>query len=308
MKRKYYKVGAVIFMLVLAMISALLWPAKDAPNELRTVTCADDLTGSRIGGVKSYMGPEASKIYFQSLLGRDISAYREYDSFDDAVNALQKGEVDAIWACDVTAEYAIRAYEGLTLLNNSELSATANLVQPRFSFAFGMPDNKESAEKIKKINEAVEQVNKEGKLNVLINDYINNARNATMFHEENMWSRSERYLSTHDVKGSLDIGITGAAPPVELIDSNGEPSGFCVAFLDEIACKLGTDINIKIIDTETAYSELMAGKVDALLAVAASGNTTQEEKKIITSVGYLDMHNYRFLIRNAQKPAVEENK
>ena len=72
-----------------------------------------------------------------------------------------------------------------------------------------------------------------------------------------------------------------------------------MALLDEIACRLCTDINIRILDTETAYSQVMAGKVDALFAVASSGNTTQEDKKFLTTTGYLDMYNYKFLVRVA---------
>ncbi|MCR5520824.1 MAG: transporter substrate-binding domain-containing protein [Lachnospiraceae bacterium] len=296
MKTKWYKVGAVVFVLALSLISALLRTADDGQTQLRTVTCADDLEGSRIGGIKSYMGPEASKIYFQSLLGREISAYLEYDSFDDAVKGLKKGEVDAVWACDVTADYAVEKYAGIGILDSSELSATSNLAQPRFSFSIGMPAGKETDETLKKLNAALDQIRLEGKLSVLINDYI---KNMGSFGEEDMWSRNERFRKNHEMKGSLDIGITGAAPPVETVDGNGEPDGFCVALLDELACKLGTDINIKVLDSETAYSELMSGRVDALFAVAASGNTTQEEKKLKTTIGFFDMFNYRFLIRSA---------
>ncbi|MBO4762434.1 MAG: transporter substrate-binding domain-containing protein [Lachnospiraceae bacterium] len=302
MKTKWYKFGAVVFLLILTLVSAVLWKTGDGQKELKTVTCADDLEGSRIGGVRSYMGPEASGIYFESLLGRDTSAYREYDSFEDAVEGLRTGEVDAIWACDSTADYAVKNYGDLDILDNSDMSATARLSKPRFSFALAVTDDKEGEETRKRLSDAIDKIRSDGTLGRLVNDYIKNAVSTDPFREEDMWSRTDRFRFTHEMSGSLDIGITGSAPPIEMIDEDGQPSGFCVAMLDEIACRLCTDINIRILDTETAYSQLMAGKIDALFAGADSGNTTQEDKKFLTTTGYLDMYNYKFLVRTPQEP------
>ncbi len=299
MKKKWYKFGAVVFLLLLTLVSAVIWKTGDGQKDLKTVKSADDLTGSRIGGVRSYMGPEASEIYFRSILGRDISSYREYDSFEDAVEGLKGGEVDAIWACDTTAEYAVKNYGDLEILDSSDMSATAQLSKPRFSFALAVPDDKESEETCKRLSEAIDKIRTDGTLGRLVNDYVKNAVSTDPFYEEDMWSRTDRFRFTHEMSGSIDIGITGSAPPVEMIDGEGKPCGFCVALLDEIACRLCTDINIRILDTETAYSQVMAGKVDALFAVASSGNTTQEDKKFLTTTGYLDMYNYKFLVRAA---------
>ncbi|MCR5431953.1 MAG: transporter substrate-binding domain-containing protein [Lachnospiraceae bacterium] len=297
MKRKRYKFGAVVFMLVLTMLSAILWPAENAKTELRTVTCADDLEGAGIGGVKSFMGGDASGIYFRSLLGRDIATYSEFDTFEDAVKALNSGSVDAIWACDVTAEYAKKKYENLEILDSSDMSETAKLKRPRFSFALAMPNTKENEELKKKLDGVIADMSSDGTLSMLTNDYIHRVTEVEPFYEDDMWSRSDRFRAANEMKGVLEIGITGATPPVELIDEKGNPTGFCVAFLDSIACGLKTDININILDTETAYSQLMSGRVDILFTGAESGNTTQEEKKFLTSTGYLDMYNYKFIVR-----------
>ncbi len=302
MKIKWYKIGAVVFMLGLTLTSALLFKTDSTGKKMRVVKTAADLSGAKVGGVKSYMDPEASGIYFESLIGSDISAYREYDTFDDAVAGLKAGEVDAIWACDVTADYAVRRYEGLEILSTEGMAATANLVTPRFSFAFMMPDSEDGKETQKTLNEALEELRSSGTLGRLTDDYLSAGSGGASFTEEDMWSRTDKFRSNHEISGSIDIGITGGAPPVEIIDENGNPGGFCVAFLDEIACCLNTDINIKILDAETAYSQLLAGRVDALLAGAESGNTTQEKKKFLTTSGYRNMYNYRFLVRSEQSP------
>lgn len=302
MKRKWYKLGAVVIMIVLTALSAILWPAKGVSKELRNVTCADDLAGAKIGGVKSYMGAEASKIYFQSLLGRDVSGYREYDSFEDAVEGLREGEVDGIWACDVTAGYASKKY-GLKILDSKDMSATANLAAPRFSFAFAMADTPENKLLKEKLDTGLTEIIKDGTVRNLVNDYVTKASEIGKFYEEDMWSRGDRFRSNNEISGSINIGITGATPPLDYIDEYGRPCGFCVAFLDELACELCTDINIEILDTDTAFTQLMSGRVDALLTGAASGNTTQEQKKFLTSIGYLEMYNYKFLVR---EPVTDE--
>ncbi len=298
MKIKWYKIGAIIFVTVLAVISAVFPGADDAGNEMREVKTAADLSGAKVGGVKSYMGPDASKIYFESLLGVDIAAYREYDTFGDAVAGLKAGEVDSIWACDVTADYAVRKYEGLEILGNEGMAATTRLGRPRFSFAFMMPDNEDGKETREILNKALEDLSLTGTLSRLTTDYITSASGGVSFSEDDMWSRTDKFRANHEISGTIDIGITGGAPPIEVIDEEGDPNGFCVALLDEIACSLCTDVNIRILDAETAYSELLAGKVDALLAGAESSNTTQEEKKFITTTGYRDMFNYKFLVRS----------
>ncbi|MCR5828986.1 MAG: transporter substrate-binding domain-containing protein [Lachnospiraceae bacterium] len=303
MKKKWYKVGAVAAMLIITLVSSVIWTADKDRSDLKVVKCADDLTGAKVGGVKSYMGPEASAVYFQSIIGRDISSYKEYDSFEDAVEGLKEGEIDALWGCDVTADYAVKRYEDLAILDSSDMAATANLKEPRFEFAFAMPDNDDGEKMQKTLSGVIESMTVDGTITILANDYIKNAAYVDPFYPKNMWSRTDRFRSGHEMDGKITIGVTGSAPPLELIDEDGKPYGFCVALADEMSCRLCTDVEIEVLDTETAFSQLMAGRVDALFAGAKSGNTTQEDKKFLTTCGYYTMRNYRFIVRSAQEDA-----
>ena len=76
-----------------------------------------------------------------------------------------------------------------------------------------------------------------------------------------MISQTEEYKRTHQQIGTIRVGITGAVPPLELIDEKGEPYGFCAAFMDEIACRLGCCVEFEILDNETAFTGLIGQEI-----------------------------------------------
>jgi len=303
MKKKNYKYISVFVFILLTAASVITASKTDrAGGEgLPAIETAGDLAGRKLGGVKTRMGSEAAGIYFESMLGQDIYSYREYDDFETATQGLLNGDVDALWATDVTAEYAVSVNDGLKILDSSQLAATANLPAPRFYFAMSLRSDKESRNLCDLLSRTIDGMNSDGTCGSLASDYITHADIMEPYREEDMWSRSDRYKSLHEVKDTITVGITGDVPPVEMIDENGEPYGYCIAFLDEVACRLDRKVVPVVLDPATAYSSLMAGRVDALFTGATANNTTQETREYITTTGFLKMSNYKFLIRDAGK-------
>lgn len=299
--KKLYKIGAVILATVTLLICTGLGVGVPADTyEPIVVTCADDLSGQVLGGVSTRMPVDSSKIYFESLTGRKLSGVTAYSSLDEAVAALKTGDCAAVWATDVSAQFLTQKYSGLSILSRKDMAATAQLSKPRFSFCMALRDDKEGKSLRTRLNTAMQEMNSDGTGSLLTREYITKAADADRFYEDEMWHRNERFRKNHEMSGSLTIGITGAVPPLELIDEEGKPYGFCVAYIDELACRLLTDIDIEILDNETAFSSLMSGRVDALFTYGTAKSTTETPVNYITTEGYYTMSNYEFLVNSSK--------
>ena len=92
------------------------------------------------------------------------------------------------------------------------------------------------------------------------------------------------------------IGITGSVPPLECVDERGVPYGFCVALSDLLGQKLGCEVRFKVVDSETIFTELMAGKLDMVFCYGTSANHSTEFPPYIMSEGYCPMRGYRLIV------------
>lgn len=297
--KKLYKIGAVAAAIIVLLICTGLGIGYEGDRaEPYIAGCADDLEGQVLGGIVTRMPQNSSQIYFESLLGRKLGGYTTFGSYDEAVTALKMGKCSALWSTDVSAKYLTSVYEGLEILDNKDMAATAQLSQNRFGFSMALRDDAEGKRIRTKINDAMNEMVSDGTLAVISKDYITRADRAERFYEEEMWHRNERYLKNHELTETITIGVTGAVPPIELIDESGKPYGFCVVFLDEIACRAEVEIDIEILDNETAFSSLMSGRVDALMTYGNAHNTTETMKDYITTDAFYAMNNYKFIVNS----------
>ena len=68
--------------------------------------------------------------------------------------------------------------------------------------------------------------------------------------------------------------------------------------MDKIGQQLGCDIEFVVMKNDTAFSNLMSGKVDLLFCYGTSKNTVDQEIKrsYIMSEGYYSMDKYSYLV------------
>jgi len=74
------------------------------------------------------------------------------------------------------------------------------------------------------------------------------------------------------------------------------PYGFCVALSDLLGQKLGREVRFKVVDSETIFTELMAGKLDMVFCYGTSANHSTEFPPYIMSEGYCPMKGYRLIV------------
>ena len=272
-------------------------------KEVKTgVDVVQDLNGKALGGVEGRMPGNSAKIFFESMLGVKLSRYSSYKNIDEALYALKTGKVAAVWTADVTADYLVRngnKDESDMVLKTVDTAGTASIMElpeGRFEFGFAVKNNKKGLELNESFNAAIKTLEADGILEELRQKYIYDAEKAEPFTEKNMIIAGKAYKQAFSKNDTLRIGITGAVPPVEMLDEDGDPYGFCVAFMDEVGQQLGRNVEFVVLDNETIFTSLMSGRIDAVFCYGTPGKVTMEgTKNWITSEGYLSCKGYKLI-------------
>ena len=272
-----------IFLLLCAGLGA--YKKKEVKTGISSVS---ELEGKALGGVEGRMPGNSAKIFFESMLGVKLSRYSAFENTDEALYALRTGKVAAIWATDVTAAYLEKWNPDCYPVDISGTASIMELPEGRFDFGFAAKNNDRGKELIDDLNTVIAGMKEDGTLETLTGQYIYRDEDTGRFTESDMVNKAR--------KNALRIGITGAAEPVELLDADGRPYGFCVAFMDEVGQRLGRKVEFVVLDNETIFTSLMSGRIDAVFCYGTPGKiTTEGSKAWITSDGYLQCGGYRLL-------------
>ena len=291
-KQKWITIA--VFLLVLLLSTAFGMGAGKGTGNSEKITSGNEvissvkeLSGTTLGGVTAKMPDASAKIFFESQFGVKFSAYRSYDAADTAVKALKRNQVQAIWASDVTADWLLRTEDGLRVLQTEN-----GLETERMQFALAFRPEDEAMRDL--CNERLAELKENGKLADLVNTYVWSDAEER-FYPEQMTVNSETF-SVQITGKPVYIGITGSVPPLECVDERGVPYGFCVALSDLLAQKLGREVRFKVVESETIFTELMAGKLDLVFCYGTSANHSTEFPPYIMSDGYCPMKGYRLIV------------
>lgn len=293
-KAKLYTVLACFIVLLLLTGAGF----KRLPEEGKAasgIKTAEDLKGKKLGGVAGRMPASSSEIFFESILGRKLAGYYAYGNIDEAVYALKSGAVSAIWLTDVSADYLLKTDDSLAKLDTKGMADIENTAEPRFEFGMAAAATKDGKKLAEELNEALDYLDGSGTLAELKQVYIEDAVNAPAFTEKNMTCNDRSHKKQYSKSPALKVAVTGAVPPVELIDSRGHVYGFAAKLMDEIGNYLGRRIDFVVLDNETVFTSLMSGDVDIIFCYGAGRITTEGTQKHVMTRGYLAMQRYEFV-------------
>lgn len=258
----------------------------------------DNLGRARLVGVTGRMPDNSAKIFFESMIGRKLASYTGCGSIDECLAALYSDDADAMWVPDVSARYlADRDYD-LEIMDTSDMAAIENTEEPRFAFGMAARNDAEGRTLVEQLDYALDFLEGDGILEVLKSDYIDNALDAEPYTVKNMVVNDSVHKLYYYSSDPIIVGVTGAVPPLELIDANGRPYGFCVALMDEVGQVLQRGVEFVVLDNETAFTSLMSGRVDVIFCYGSGRITTEGTKEWCMTRGYYDMLRYEFLYRN----------
>ena len=306
-KQKWITIA--VFLLVLLLSTAFgLFDGNEGGNSGKitsakeSISSINELRGKALGGVMAKMPDASAKIFFESQFGTKFSTYRSYETVETAVKALKMNQVQAIWTSDVTAEWLLQTEEGLQVLqteNGLNMQTAEGNERERMQFALAFRPEDEGMRAL--CNERLTELKTDGQLDALLEQYVW-GDTEERFYPEQMTVNSEIF-SLQITGKPVYVGITGSVPPLECVDERGVPFGFCVALSDLLGQKLGRKVRFKVVDSETIFSELMAGKLDMVFCYGTSANHSTEFPPYIMSEGSCPMKGYRLIVteRNGEE-------
>lgn len=240
-----------------------------------------ELNGKTMGGVAAKMPDNSAKILFDSILGIKLSGYRSYPDVSQTLAALRTKEIGVAWFSDVTADYLVKTQEGVRKLDLPK--ATQDRLE------FGMALRSEDSALRDDINEALATLKENGTLENLITTYIENAESTKAKYAKDFDQLSGK-------NGTIYVGVTGALPPIDMVDDNQKPYGFSVALMHEIGSILGKEVKFVFLQNDTSFTMLLGGKVDLLFSYGTSKNTVDAKKVYCMTDGYYSMNQYAYLV------------
>lgn len=251
----------------------------------------------KLGGIESRMPENSAFVFFQSTLGTKLSSYKAYGSNEETLCALRSGDIDAMWACDVTADYICKKNADLTILPTGDMSDIENMDIPRLKFGMALKDDEKHRKLCEDINLAMKKMRENGKMDVIVSRYIENA-DAMAEDNKEIPIITEADMKSKDLKGdTIYVGISGAVEPLELLDNDRNPYGFCVAFMDEIGVNLQRKVKFVVLDNETIFTSLMSGRIDLVFTYGTGNVTVEGKKSYIMTDGYYTMDRYQFVVK-----------
>lgn len=270
--------AAALLVAVLVLTVAVRGKRSDV-HDIRVPEELSELQGAGISGVTAKSPDDSVTIFLNSYFGVNFGSYHSEERFDEAFAKLQNHSVTAMWVSDVTADYLTRR-EHVKALRPKEQPGQGG---DRFSFAFAF--RPENTELLEQANGLLRDIRSNGELDRLTEE----------------WMSGQGRLSDLPIDGKrkpLYIGVTGTVPPLEIIERDGTVSGMAVELAARVAERMNRRPVYVILDNETAFARLMAGKVDMLACYGTSENHSTEFPAYRMSDGYIGVTGYSMLVND----------
>lgn len=224
-------------------------------KESKTINSADDLPGATIGVQLGTTGDEyARELEEEPEEGKEPAKIERYDAGADAVNALKQGKVDCVIIDNEPAKVFVSKNNDLKILPD-----------PFADEDYAIAVKKGNTELVEKINSALEELEKEGTLKKIVDNYIGDDTKGSF-----------KYESPADVKrdnGTLVMATNANFPPYEMIE-NGNVVGIDPDIMQAVCDKLGMTLKIDDMKFEAIIAAVQSGKAD----VGVAGMTVNEER------------------------------
>ena len=165
---------------------------------------------------------------------------------------IESGNVDEISLYTSVADYVVANNDKLEVVgDNAKIKTMAD------SFCFAV--RKEDAALKADLDKVIDEMNSDGSLDKLINDYITNV-------DKGQAPPAVEIPMTDDAD-TIKIGVTGDLPPLDYVSVDGTPAGFNTAILAEVAKRLNKNIEVVNIESGARAAALNAGQIDVIFWV-----------------------------------------
>lgn len=199
-----------------------------------------------------YFEKASSRIAQNSRVSKPSHIF--FDNMSTMVAALQSGQIDALSTYQIVAKY-------LTAQNPDFTVVTEGV--PKVSDSFCCAIRKEDTALQKEFNDAILELTKDGKLQRLVKDYVNDVDTSNL---------SATTMPHFDGADTIKIAVTGDLPPLDYISADGTPAGFNTAVLSAISQLVGKNFELVDIDSGARAAALTSGQVEVVFWVVVPEN------------------------------------
>lgn len=207
-------------------------------------------------GMLNDEGIPAEHPYYEGMLDENPEIVY-FDSLNDMVMALDANQIDAIDLNRTTAEYLCANNDGLSILMDYE--AEDNVLvdfvfnsMMGFDFSLMLPEAKQDL--ADELSEALDSI-EEDALDELAKTYIHDAIAGEIPIVD---------MPFFEGADTIRVAVTGDLPPMDYVGPDGQPAGFNVAILAELANRTGKNIELVPITAGARAMALASDQVDAV--------------------------------------------
>jgi len=241
-KKSIRKISTWIFMCLICV--GMLSGCEKIPEN--TVYSLNDLNGKSIGVQLKTTGD----IYASEIEGATV---QRFNKGEDAIIALQAGEIDAVMLDDGPAAVFVEQYEGIRILE-----------EPYAEEEYGIVVKKGNQELLEQINNALTTIKENGTLDSIAQHWIYDGATTSMYEEQN----KESYAN-----GKLVVATNAEFPPYESV-VDGEVVGYDIDLMRAICEELDMELVVKNIAFDSIISSVDRGIAD----VGATGMSITEDR------------------------------
>ena len=234
--------------IVITIILLLLASCASAPNEVNTPQDAEGKTIGALAGTPSIR------------LAAEIGAAIPFDSAALMMSALRLGEIDCAIMESTTAAELVSDTSGVRILSEPLLEYEQRIAIP-----------KENAALLEAVDEALEELERNGTLRGLYNKY---------FTRRNF--KYEPPEETEPRTGILTVALPPDSPPFSFMDADGKFVGMDVEVIIAISDFLGVELRVLEYDAWELITAVWHGRAD----LALGWHPGEEEELINTSIPY----------------------
>ena len=214
---------------------------------------------------RSAVGEEES----EKMIGEHILAHYTgdmefeltyYDNMSSMLMALQAKDIYVMILADSVAEYIVAQNDSLMIAAERP---GEGLNQNTTSYQMMMKEDDKDIHQ--KFNDAIVELKEEGVIDELIETHIKGHTDGS--------NPEPVDIPVIDGVDTIKVAVTGDLPPLDFVATDGNPAGFNMALLAEIAKKANVNIEIVQVDTGAKVAALTSGRADVLFWVNTNSCT-----------------------------------
>ena len=174
-----------------------------------------------------------------------------FDDLNSMLLALQSGKIDGMGRMPLScAKYIVARNDNLEVYETKD-----------YTIKYSMGVTEDNAQSYDVLNNAISAMKEDGTLDQLHEEYIDK-------YTDGDAEPLAVEMPHFDGANTLKVAVTGDVPPLDLVDSDGNPVGYNVAVLAEIAKRAKLNIELIPMNSGSRFTALTSGTVDAVFLVS----------------------------------------